>query len=227
MKDSKFLYDPIGKGRISTEGLGAGNVRQGNRWMRHLSRAADLLKEGITVLDYGCGNARLGNFMSCFLKEFTYFGLEMPTNHGRLHIENAQRWIGHDQRIFLGYLDRSGLLESILSQVDVVVLGSIVSHLDQEDSIEVLLKLKPVVDRGARVVFSCCILPERLASTDRDVYGVKGSYGFFFHSPSLLQAVFEEVGPLLKADNVYKDKRYPHSFYVIERERHLRHRPGT
>ena len=36
----------------------------------------DKYKEGMRVLDYGCGSARFSNFLSKRLKEFYYIGLE-------------------------------------------------------------------------------------------------------------------------------------------------------
>ena len=211
---SMTAMPPISTRTAPSDDLGSTSSSQERSWLRNLFQAAEL-EENDHVFDYGCGNARLANFMSTRLVNFTYYGLEMNTGHGRFHDENAKRWLGADPRITLGYLDDESAFQDALVSSNVVILGSVISHLGVDDAMVVFRRLKSVLHRCGRIVFSCMVAEENQVSKRRDVYEVPGSYAFIIHSRSLLQAIEREVGSVEKAPNRYRHRRYSHDFYVV------------
>jgi cyclopropane fatty-acyl-phospholipid synthase-like methyltransferase len=143
-------------------------------WLASLSEAAgDSFREGMTVLDYGCGAGRYAHFLRQRLKKFTYFGVEKPGSdfrHGEKSIKAARKLFRWDRRI--GFDSIGSRLESnALARAEVVVLGSIFTHVGLDEVRYILQKLQPVVARGGKVVFSIFIADEHRLEG-------KGAYGF-------------------------------------------------
>ena len=142
-------------------------------------------KEGVKVLDYGCGAARYCNFLSGHLKDFTYYGVE-PMGGGPYSIYQdvesisetgialAREAYGQDPRIHLGFIDSPVETEAI-DNVDVVLLGSIFTHLDGKQFELIMTKLLPVVERGGCIVFSC-FLAKKHKVNGPGAYGFKDTY---------------------------------------------------
>jgi hypothetical protein len=104
------------------------------------------IRERCSILDYGCGNAPLGNFLSGFLNEFTYYGLEPQ---GSPHIERSPK----DPRIMVGFVG-SSVEQLAVANANCAVLGSVFTHLEWSDSVKILDSLIPIANRGA-IVFTC------------------------------------------------------------------------
>ena len=67
-----------------------------SHWMASLlDPMGERFKEGVTILDYGCGCARLFNFITGYLKDFKYYGTE-PT--GSKELEKAKSFFEDDPR---------------------------------------------------------------------------------------------------------------------------------
>lgn len=123
----------------------------GNRYWYGCLLAAlghEYVKEGFTLLDYGCGNAALAVFITGKLSKFEYFGLEPE---GSPHIHSA---VSHPN-IHVGYIG-SPVEDIAIGQANCVILGSVFTHLEWKDSCAILDKIQPIIRRGA-VVFSCFI----------------------------------------------------------------------
>lgn len=137
-------------------------------------------KEGITVIDYGCGAGILANFISERLENFNYFGLEPSTGWGPNRI-NLGRHYFNDPRVTFGYtdIDFKSIIET--HKVDSIILISVFTHLIIEDIYKILDELREVFiyNTDASIVFSCFtsemstvsqLLPEINSNYYRDSY---------------------------------------------------------
>jgi SAM-dependent methyltransferase len=142
-------------------------------WCACLSEAmGPRFREGLRILDYGCGAGRYCNFLSQRLKHFEYFGVEKRGStfrHGEKSIRVANKIFRHDRRARFGLIDSQLEIEAIAS-VEVVILGSIFTHVDLREVRHVVNKLRPVIERGGRIVFSA------FSANDYRLEG-KGAYG--------------------------------------------------
>tara|TARA_B100000287_G_scaffold411606_1_gene441245 strand:+ start:214 stop:978 length:765 start_codon:yes stop_codon:yes gene_type:complete len=101
----------------------------------------------IKLLDYGCGNGALGNYLSGFTSDFQYYGLEPPNSP---MLENA---IKHGAFKF-GHFNSDAELHAI-EQSNCATLGSVFTHLRWNDCHNILEKLSPIAKRGGEICFTC------------------------------------------------------------------------
>ena len=75
-KWSIIKYKPIFS-NYYVHGFGSADEPDSSLWMSSLSEAmGEYFKEQMIVLDYGCGSARYGNFLSYRVKDFEYYGID-------------------------------------------------------------------------------------------------------------------------------------------------------
>ena len=109
-------------------------------------------KEGVKVLDYGCGYGRFCNYMTEWFQQFEYTGLEIP-NHKRAEQCISFAKMHYGNRGQFGYL--GGNVEAAaLNSVDVVLLGSVFTHFTFLRFVEVFKWFIPAIERGGSVVFT-------------------------------------------------------------------------
>jgi len=184
---SKEKYEPISTFYIST-GFGADEEPEGSILLSTFMEAmGDNFREGMTILDYGCGSARLCNFMSKRLKDFTYYGVEQPggTGHSTRAIEYAKMCFGHDERVSLGMIGDEVEKEG-LEKADTVLLLSIFTHLKIEDANAIMDKFMPLISRGGTVIFSA-FLKDRYKIVGKDMgYGLPGCYFAVYYTQEQL-----------------------------------------
>lgn len=125
------------------------------------------LREGIRILDYGCGGGRFFNFLTGYLADFHYYGAE-PAGGKELAI--AKSFFEADPRAtFLACEEAVARLDEL--QPDAVILGSVFTHLRAETCERIVESLMPVVERGGSIVFSAMF-------ADKADYGGAGAHGF-------------------------------------------------
>lgn len=133
--------------------------------------------EGINLLDYGCGCARLFNFMTGYLQNFRYFGAEPE---GSREIEIAKRYFRQDPRTKFMSCDEAVISEDAMNS-DAVILGSIFTHLLPETCEEILKKLLPVTNKGGIIIFTALLKPQAEARGP-GAHGFANCYGVSFQS---------------------------------------------
>lgn len=106
--------------------------------------------DGMVLLDYGCGNAALGVHLATKLVDFEYFGIEPRRSP---HLVSARP----NSRLHVGFVG-SALERGALLMATCATLGSVVTHLKWEDSMDILDKLLGI--RIGAVAFSCFIAEE-------------------------------------------------------------------
>jgi SAM-dependent methyltransferase len=165
-------------------------------WLASLSEAmGEIFREGMVVLDYGCGGGRYAQFLRQRLKRFEYYGLEKPgskSQHGEKCIRAARKIFRWDFRIRFDLIG-SRLERTVLTCATVVVLGSIFTHVDLAELRHILKKLQPVISRGGKVVFSI-FLAEAYRLEDEGIYGFARCYNRVWHTREQIQGLCDENG---------------------------------
>lgn len=168
-KWNKDAYKPICEG-FYVCGYGADSEPHSSIWMASLvSSIGPRFKNGLKILDYGCGAGRLCNFISKKLKTFSYFGLEKVGDFGKKSIVKARELLGKDGRGTFDFIGTETEDEAIIS-VDAVVLGSVFTHVSYSNFQIMCDRFLYVLDRGGCVVFSVFIENEYKE-------GIKNTYG--------------------------------------------------
>ena len=178
------------------ESYGSAEEPLSSIWLSSLSEAmGDFFREGMKVLDYGCGAGRYCDFLGDRLKKFIYYGVEKPGStfqHGEQSIKFAKRffWLNHHAKF--GYIGSPTEAEAI-SNVDVVVLGSVFTHVDFEELRRILKKLEPVIKRGGIIVFSI-FLSDKYNLEGPNAYGFMGCYERAWFTMEQLNGLTRENG---------------------------------
>jgi SAM-dependent methyltransferase len=152
-------------------------------------------REGLIVLDYGCGAGRYAQFLRQRLKTFQYYGLEKQGSafrHGEKSIKIARKLFRWDGRVKFDLIG-SRLEATALAQSEVVVLGSIFTHVDSEELEHVLKKLQPVVTRGGKIVFSIFIA-DQYQLEGKGAYGIENCYERAWFTAEQLQQLCDQNG---------------------------------
>jgi cyclopropane fatty-acyl-phospholipid synthase-like methyltransferase len=182
-KWSKDLYDPMCID-FYIKGYGSDKEPYSSIWMSSLANGmGDFFKDGMKILDYGCGAGRFYNFLSRKIKDFSYIGVEKPcSNHqfGEKSIETARKIFEKDKRGKFGLIGTE-LEDDAIASVDVVVLGSIFTHISYTNMQIVCDKFLSVLDRGGAVVFSIFI-EDKYREKGAGEYGLKNSFRSVFYT---------------------------------------------
>lgn len=155
-------------------------------WCASLVASLDL-REPFVILDWGCGDGRLFNFLSGRFADFRYYGLERPGEFGARCVERARRFFGHDPRAAFDVYDTT--TEAVaLESASCIVMGSVATHVPIDHFAAILSRVKPVLSRGGTLVASCFIekTERRLYGT---TYGHDDCYGYVSYTPQQLEDV--------------------------------------
>lgn len=142
-------------------------------WMATLlDPMGEYFREGVTILDYGCGCARLFNFITGYLKDFKYYGAEPE---GGQEIEKAELYFKDDPRAFFMTCEEAIKSKEAMS-CDVVILGSIFTHLLEGKCEAILESLWPIIDNGGMIIFTA-IFKQEAQAIKPGAHGFKDCYG--------------------------------------------------
>ena len=127
----------------------------------------------VTLLDYGCGNGALGNYLSGFTSDFQYYGLE-PSDSPMLEdtLEHACFRFGHFGS------DTESLA---IKQSNCATLGSVFTHLRWSECRKILEKLSPIAEREGEICFTCFLdSEENCISGDHYPYSEVETFHYSF-----------------------------------------------
>lgn len=165
-------------------------------WLSSLSEAigADF-RDGIAVLDYGCGAGRYAQFLRQRLKQFTFFGLEKSGSrerHGENSVAIARAIFAGDERIAFDLIGAPSEPQA-LARANVVVLGSVFTHVLDAELDRILQKFHPIIGRGGKVVFSI-FLDDTYHYEDPGLYGFADCYNRVWYTLPQLQWLCAQNG---------------------------------
>jgi len=188
------------------KGFGSDEEPYSSIWMASLSNGmGSFFKEGLKVLDYGCGAARYANFLSMRLKDFKYYGLEVKGGTSEKVINDLVKPLfQYDKRIELGTIEEK--FSDVIKEVDVVLLGSVFTHISFDFFKECMRKFEPVLKRKGCVVFSVFLTEEEHFYIGKNGYGLENCYSRAFYNEKIFNDYLKnkkvvEVSPFVTTSN--------------------------
>jgi len=174
-------------------------------------------KEGMIILDYGCRTGRYCHFLSQWLKNFKYYGIEIKGGESEILMSEANNQIGHDPRVEFGLIGDSIESKSI-SESNVILLGSIYTHLKFETFVDLNDKFLPVIDRGGIIIFSILLSEKYKVVGSGGAYGVKDCYGVAYYKKDMLDDYISNCNKyiLRDMDTFLAQETYLHTIYRME-----------
>jgi len=170
--------------------------------------------EGLQILDYGCGGARMANFLARRLRSFRYIGVEPETGaplgdneHTNLHLCEAA--FGHDPRVRFGAIG-SDVEADALAHVDIIVAGSIFTHLPFREFREVSEKFRDALARGADFVFSVFIEAEYGHYGERGIYGVPTCWSYINYTQAMIDELAAELAVSIVETGTFRGGYFKH-----------------
>ena len=168
---------------FSVPGYGSDYESATSVWMATLlDPLGNRFVEGIKLHDYGCGCARLFNFMTGFLKDFTYIGTE-PEGSQEMYL--AKRFFGDDPRAIFMSCEDAVKSEEVMAS-NAVILGSIFTHLLQDTCEDILKSLLPVIEKNGIIVFTVLFKPKAEAHRP-GAHGFANCYGVSFQKEGWIE----------------------------------------
>jgi hypothetical protein len=150
------------------------------------------LKEPFVLLDWGCGDGRLFNFLSGRFKMFRYYGLERPGAFGESCVKAAQKSFGHDLRGAFGVYD--SILESCaIEAARIAVLGSVATHIPFPFFETIMKRLLPILMRGG-VVVSSFFMEGKYEIKNGTCYGHDDCWGWVSYTRDQIDGMSRRMG---------------------------------
>jgi len=169
---------------------GAGSDRQpySENWCKSLEKGiGSNYKNGISIIDWGCGYGRFLNYMFKTLKNFTYYGFEIPSiNNGDLLIDfnkkTYERYNDENKKINFGFIDDYELINSAINNCNTVILGSVFTHISLADSKNIILKFEQLLKKQNGCIVFSVILADKYELVGPGAYGDSSAYEYVTHT---------------------------------------------
>lgn len=155
----------IGVGYESIPICGVYDDTRVTHWLNAL--VGKSISEGMVIMDYGCGNGRLSHYLSKRLEGFTYYGIEVDSDHGRAMVEFARTHFS-DPRTSFG-LTGSEIEEEAINSATLAAYGSVFTHTTIEETYSILDRHRQIVDNGGSLVFST-LLDQKYSKSEVKAY---------------------------------------------------------
>ena len=170
-------------------------------------------KEGMKVLDYGCGFGDFGWYMENQLKDFTYYGVEPHGRYGDSCLSKAKDNHGDNPRMSFGYIGED-LEAKAIEDVNVALLLSIFTHLGIDRTEQIMMKLLPIVERGGIIVFTMIHGPEYRIVGPK-VYNAS-AYSVVYNTKEQVNSMAVRHGIAIEKQGEWPHKwKYLHSIYKV------------
>jgi SAM-dependent methyltransferase len=217
MKNFEIKYKPISDNYQSV-GFGTDQEPQSSMLLTTFSKAMKShYREGIKILDYGCGSGRYCNFLSKRINDFEYFGLEKPNSYelwGEKAIKTALSHFAHDERVNFGFID-TPLEEKAIQNCNVVLLLSVFTHTSIEETHRIIEKLLPLVLKGGKIIFSMII--DDSYKKEGNLYGHEDSFGVTYNTTDQIKEIENKFKVKVTLEDTFlANGGYTHSIYSIQ-----------
>jgi cyclopropane fatty-acyl-phospholipid synthase-like methyltransferase len=170
----------------------------------------DSFREGMKILDFGCGVGRYAIFMSYHLKEFRYLGTDISIQLERWRGECDQ--MSRDQRVRFAKIFTEEEEKAIRS-ASVILALSVYTHLDHGEFEKAIARFKPSIVNGCVFVFSLFMNERSYLAKEK----AEGYYHQVYYSEDHIERI-RESNPWMKMTKfgIWYD-RVDHTIYRIER----------
>jgi len=157
-----------------------------------LESARDRLSGPFVILDWGCGDGRLLDFMTRRFKEFEYYGIERPGEHGSSRIVQARASFASDPRAKFDVYD-TPLEKEAVGRAGIVVMGSVATHIPIPMFEILLSRILPVLERGG-VLISSFFIRDRYAFQNGTCYGHDDCYRWVSYTQEQVDGICQKMG---------------------------------
>lgn len=208
----KPLIDGAGEKKLC---IGSRTKAKSWKWCTTLSEAmGDLFREGLKITDYGCGKGRYCNFLTGWLREFTYYGLEPKNRGGRKYLGMARHLLGETRRWRFGFLGTKFEREA-LENSEIILLGSVFPHLAIEDFHSIMDDLLSAAPQ-ATLIFSVMHATKYQLGERKGLYGNERCYEYVFYTVRQVRQYFDSHNIEAVVAGVYDMVRgFPHTIYRV------------
>ena len=176
----------------------------------------DSFKEGMKILDYGCGSGRYCNFLSQRVNNFEYFGLEKPNSStlwGEQAIKVALSHFAQDKRVNFGFID-TPLEKKAIENCNVVLLLSVFTHTTILETHRIIEKLLPLVLNGGKIIFSMIIGDSY--QEEGNLYGHTDAFGVTYNTINQIEEIKNKFDVKITLENVFlANGGFKHNIYSL------------
>jgi 2-polyprenyl-3-methyl-5-hydroxy-6-metoxy-1,4-benzoquinol methylase len=211
-----IIHELASNGWMHPGGVGSDHEPWNTKWCEALSSGVgDKFKEGLCIIDWGCGYARYYNWLTSFFDNFTYYGFEVhgPKN-GDLLVNFCRQKLS-DPRCTYDYID-SDTVDTAITKCNVVLLGSVFTHISIKDADGIVKRFSKLLDKGGSLVFSVIIADNYSIGTP--AYGVEGSYDEVQHRRDQIETLARDNNcELREASHYQTNHTYVHTIFEMKR----------
>lgn len=150
------------------------------------------LSEPFTILDWGCGDGRLFNFLSERFCHFAYYGLERPGPFGEACVARAKDFFGRDARAVFDVYGNDTECKAI-DEAHAIVMGSIATHIPFPHFADIVARFSGAFQRGAVLVASF-FLRDEYRFAGGAAYGHENCYGWVSYRKDQLDQLCSQTG---------------------------------
>lgn len=188
-----------------------------SRWCASLVEPVrNRVDKPFTVLDWGCGDGRLFDFLAKRFADFKYFGLEHPGPFGDECVRKATSTFEKDSRAEFGVYDT--ILEArAVSLADFVILGSVATHIPFPDFESIVVRLIPVMEHGGAVVSSFFIGDTYSLNGNPDCYGYQGCYHNVWYTMEQIGGLCRRLGLTVRERETCFTSGFLHRILLFEK----------
>ena len=204
-KWSENKYPPSNPSYFCTKEYGTDFEPDSSIWCASLLEPViEQLQEPFSVLDYGCGNGRLFNFLSRHFKNFTYYGLDTKTNHGIESIKKAKDFFQHDNRACFGHE---------IVPCDLNVFGSVATHI----SIELFESILKNLTSSRIGTVASFLISDKYYFDHSGLYEDPNCYGHIYYTKEMIESLAFKLNLQFNLKELfvtkYNDFHYIYNFF--------------